>query len=183
MGYGPSSDQHMINGARWAAEKADCTRRQVGAMIFDADTHVVSAGRNGSPPGKPGCASDGACPRGRQTGVQICDACLGTGQLLGKSLTRDCSHCDGTGRSGVAPGSSYDTGAGSCIAIHAEVNALARAPWERIAGGTLAITDEPCDGCKRIIQAYPLARVIWPSGDGVITSWHLKADMLESVMA
>lgn len=149
MGWGPSNDKHMIEGARWAAAKADCTRRQVGAMIFDADTHVVSAGRNGSPPGKPGCASDGACPRGRQT-------------------TQD-----------VAPGSSYDTGPGSCIAIHAEVNALARADWVRMAGGTLAVTDEPCDGCKRVIQAYPLARVIWPSQyPDVYTTWLIREGML-----
>lgn len=175
MGWGPSNDAHMIEGARWAAAKADCTRRQVGAMIFDADTHVVSAGRNGSPPGKPGCASDGACPRGQQPKAWECPD-HGT-RRIGVDVDTGEQWCNILGcphqGAAVAPGSSYDTGPGSCIAIHAEVNALARADWGRMTGGTLAVTDEPCDGCKRIIQAYPLARVIWPWMDNQIHVWWL----------
>jgi dCMP deaminase len=177
MGWGPSNDEHMIAGARWAAEKADCTRRQVGAMIFDADTHVVSAGRNGSPPGKPGCASDGACPRGRLTSWTCPDHPKRAVELIpAVNPTRSqCVACEKYGPY-VAPGSSYDTGPGSCIAIHDAPNALARASWERMKGGTLASTDEPCDGCRRIIQAYPLSRVIWPVGQGGIMEWDLATD-------
>lgn len=68
----------------------------------------------------------------------------------------------------VAPGSSYDTGAGSCIALHAEQNALLRATWDEMDGSTLYCTDEPCDGCARMIAGTPIAKVVWPGG---ISHW------------
>lgn len=59
--------------------------------------------------------------------------------------------------SNVAPGSSYDTGAGSCIAIHAEANALLDAG--RLArGGQLFVSSPICDGCLRLAKG---ARVAW----------------------
>lgn len=65
-------------------------------------------------------------------------------------------------RSTVAPGSSYDTGAGTCIAIHAEQNALLRATWDEMDGSTIYITEEPCAGCLRMIAGSPIARVVTP---------------------
>lgn len=63
--------------------------------------------------------------------------------------------------SSVAPGSSYDTGAGACIAIHAEANALLYASLEDRQGARLFITREPCKGCWRLIQGSGVATVIW----------------------
>lgn len=68
------------------------------------------------------------------------------------------------GQSGVEPGSSYDTGAGKCIALHAEQNALLRATWDDMFGSTLYITDDPCDGCWRMIQGTPIYMVVTPHG-------------------
>lgn len=62
----------------------------------------------------------------------------------------------------VAPGSSYDTGAGTCIALHAEQNALLRATWDEMQGATLYITDAPCDGCMRMINGTPINRIHYP---------------------
>lgn len=93
------------------------------------DHSIVATGYNGAAPGKPGCLTAGACPRG---------------------------YTD------VEPGSSYDTGAGSCIALHAEQNALLRASWADMAGSTLYITTEPCEGCRRMISGTPIARIVWP---------------------
>jgi dCMP deaminase len=67
--------------------------------------------------------------------------------------------------SGVAPGSSYDTGKGSCISTHAEANALLYSDPLRRAGGVMYISTEPCDGCARLIRASGLARCVWPEGD------------------
>lgn len=67
------------------------------------------------------------------------------------------------GSSDVAPGSSYDTGAGSCIAIHAEQNALLRASWDDMKGSTMYITDEPCEGCRRMLSGTPIERVVSPT--------------------
>lgn len=64
----------------------------------------------------------------------------------------------------VAPGSSYDTGPGTCIALHAEQNALLRASWDEMVNSTLYITDVPCDACSRMIAGTPIARIVWPNG-------------------
>ncbi len=61
----PDWDQYFLNLAWAVAQRADCTRRRVGAVIVDADHRVVSVGYNGAPPGKPGCLTAGACPRGQ----------------------------------------------------------------------------------------------------------------------
>jgi dCMP deaminase len=92
---------------------------------------IVSTGYNGAPAGKPGCLSAGACTRGQMSVEQI------------------------------APGSSYDTGPGSCIALHAEQNAILHAGRECL-GATLYVTDEPCDGCVRLIAGAGIVYVVFP---------------------
>lgn len=122
----PTWDEWGLGIARAVATRADCTRRQVGAVLVRPDHTIVATGYNGAAAGAPGCLTSGACPRG----------------------------------------SSYDTGAGSCIAIHAEQNALLRASWDEMFGATLYVTDQPCDGCQRMIDATPVARVVWPNQEG-----------------
>jgi dCMP deaminase len=53
--------------------------------------------------------------------------------------------------------SSYE----SCVAIHAEANALIRA-GEKAVGGTLIITCPPCHECARLAKAARVARIIYP---------------------
>ena len=67
----PTWDNWALGIAAAVAVRADCTRRQVGAVILDSDHRVVATGYNGYPSGKPGCASAGACPRGRKTYDEI----------------------------------------------------------------------------------------------------------------
>lgn len=71
-------------------------------------------------------------------------------------------------RDEVAPGSSYDTGAGSCVALHAEQNALLRASWDEMQGSTLYCTDKPCEGCARMICGTPIERVVCIEDDHVL---------------
>lgn len=66
--------------------------------------------------------------------------------------------------SGVASGSSYDTGPGSCIAIHAEANALLFASKDDCQGATLYITTAPCAGCERLIMGAGIKQVVTPEG-------------------
>lgn len=61
----------------------------------------------------------------------------------------------------VEPGSSYDTGPGACIAVHAEANALLYAGRDGCLGSTLYLTCPPCDGCQRLIDACGIARVVY----------------------
>lgn len=136
----PGWDQYFLQISDAVAKRADCTRRQVGAVIVGPDRQIISTGYNGAPAGRPGCLTAGACPRGQLT------------------------------KSEVAPGSSYDTGAGACIALHAEQNAVIRA-GTRAVGSHMYITDEPCDGCKRLIEGAGIMHVIWYTGD-----WYPKGE-------
>lgn len=76
-------------------------------------------------------------------------------------LNGDCPR----GSSNVDPGSSYDTGPGSCIALHAEQNAIIWASPERLQGAVLYCTDEPCQGCQRLIDGVGITDVYWPRTD------------------
>lgn len=126
----PTWDEWGLSLAATVAERADCSRRKVGAVIMRDDHTVVSTGYNGAPSGEVGCL-DGGCPRARTD---------------------------------VAPGSSYDTGPGACIAVHAEANALLRASWDEMIGSTLYCTHEPCGGCSRLISGSPIVRTVWSGG-------------------
>lgn len=126
-------DDYFLGIAEAVAKRADCTRRQVGAVLVDQHHRIISTGYNGAPSGRPGCLTDGACPRGQQS------------------------------TEAVAPRSSYDTGLGSCIAVHAEANALLYADGWKAKGATLYCTDRPCDGCQRLIDALAV-RVVWLRG-------------------
>lgn len=63
----PPWDDYGLGLAAAAAQRGDCTRKQVGAVILSPDHDVVASGFNGAPAGEPGCLSDGACPRGQLT--------------------------------------------------------------------------------------------------------------------
>lgn len=64
----------------------------------------------------------------------------------------------------VKPGSSYDTGKGSCIALHAEQNASLRA-GVRARGAWMYLTDEPCDACWRLLKGAGFAMIKWHGGE------------------
>lgn len=70
--------------------------------------------------------------------------------------------------SDVEPLSSYDTGPGACIALHAEQNLVLHANWRDLRGATIYITREPCGGCWRLIRGAAFSRVVWPEGEEVL---------------
>jgi len=67
----PTWHEWALHLANTVATRADCTRRQVGAVILDAQHRVISTGYNGYPAGRPGCLSAGACPRGTRSHTEI----------------------------------------------------------------------------------------------------------------
>lgn len=69
--------------------------------------------------------------------------------------------------SDVAPLSGYDAGAGSCIAVHAESNALLYADRDKTEGAVVYITRAPCSGCRKLLQAAGVVRVLWPEGSWI----------------
>lgn len=145
-----SRDDYYLAIARTVAIRADCTRRSVGAVVV-YDDRIISAGYNGAPAGEPGCLTDGACPRGKH---------YWRGSLLGQEVC-NCGN-DWPCHLAVEPGSSYDTELGSCIAVHAEVNAiLSGGGLMGCKGATMYCTEQPCNGCQRIIKAAGITRVVF----------------------
>lgn len=151
----PTWVTYFLGIADSVAVRADCTRRKVGAIVVDGKTkYIISTGYNGAAPGKPGCLSAGACPRGRHH--------LAPSSGYDSIVRCACGNawpCTFAAR----PGSSYDTGVNSCIAIHAEANALLRA-GSLARGAWLFCTDKPCDGCMRLIEGAGIIMVVWYGG-------------------
>ena len=131
----PSWDDYFLAIAQAVALRADCSVRQVGAVIVRAN-RIVSAGYNGSPAGQPGCLSDGACPRAAMPDPE-----------------------DGGDRKMV----SYDGGPGSCIAVHAEANAIIYADRDHCEGAVIYVTADPCPGCRKLIAGAGIARIVIPA--------------------
>jgi dCMP deaminase len=146
---------YFMGIAQAVARGAKCTRRRVGAIIVDENKHVVATGKNGSPPGKPEC-TDGACPRGLHYDVPRWEGDDEPGMCYTCETDWPCA-------STVEPGSSYDTGTGTCIAVHAEANALLNRTVPSVRGCTMYVTEEPCDGCIRLLMGAQLILVVSPS--------------------
>jgi dCMP deaminase len=66
----PSWDQWALGIADAVAERGDCTRSKVGAVLLDREKRVCASGYNGTVSGEKGCLA-GACPRGRLTYDQV----------------------------------------------------------------------------------------------------------------
>lgn len=137
-GKRPGWDEYFLRIAQAVSSRADCSRRQVGAVIAK-DYRIVSTGYNGAPAGKPGCLTDSMCPRAR---------------------------------SDAPPMSSYDTGPGACIAVHAEANALLYASRDGCVGAVLYCTDQPCQGCKRLIAGAGIKAVCYLNHQGFPEVFH-----------
>lgn len=60
----------------------------------------------------------------------------------------------------VEHGSSYDSGPGACIALHAEQNAIMDAGVRNCRGAVMYVTRQPCDGCLRMIKGAGIVRVV-----------------------
>lgn len=67
----------------------------------------------------------------------------------------------------LAPNSDYSSGAGTCIALHAEWNALLRASWADMRFSTMYITCRPCHICETLIDGTPIGRIVFFEDDGV----------------
>lgn len=140
----PSWDEWAIGLAEAVAQRADCTRRQVGAVILDREHRVVSTGYNGYPSGRPGCATAGGCPRGQRTTDE------------------------------VAPDAPYVGGdAGHCEAVHAEENAVIWARRD-LQGCTVYVTHKPCPNCQRFLAGSRVQRAVWRETDGCLKSMEFE---------
>ena len=130
------------------AQRADCTRRRVGAVVFDEANRILATGYNGAPAGRVGCL-EGGCPRG--------------------SLGHDELPPDAPYEDPASPG--------FCISIHAESNALLFADPVRRRGGWIAITHPTCPGCQKLLANSGLATAIWRADSGALVEWPIGDPM------
>lgn len=144
----PGWQEWGVGIAAAVARRADCTRRRVGAVVFDAENRILSTGYNGAPAGRTGCLS-GGCPRGR---------------LAHDELPPDAPYED-------------PTSPGFCVAIHAEANALLFADPVRRRGGWVAVTHPPCPGCQKLLSNSGLDTAVWTGADGSLVSWTIGTPM------
>lgn len=63
--------------------------------------------------------------------------------------------------------SPYDSGPGTCIAVHAEINAINYASPLQLLGSTIYVTRQPCDSCDHAIVRAGIARIVFPSDQGI----------------
>lgn len=95
----PTWDQYFMGIAHAVAQRSDCRRAKVGAVIVDARKRIVATGYPGTRAGKPGCL-DGACPRGALS-TQDCppgtdyDNCISTHAEANALLDSDRARHDG----------------------------------------------------------------------------------------
>lgn len=129
----PSWDNYYLDIATTVALRADCSRRQHGAVIVSHDNRPVSFGYNGAPSGAPGCLA-GACPRGLLTYAEL---------------------------QSLAGGYDDPESPGFCISVHAEANAIILAGRNACVGSTIYVTGPPCHGCKKLIAAAGIERVVY----------------------
>lgn len=143
--------------ARAAGARGDCTRRQVGAVVV-YDHHVYGTGYNGSVRGSRLSCLNGDCPRGKHYRIE--DTFGGWERCACGNAVWPCPYH-------VEPGSSYETGPGACIAIHAEQNSLIDALRHGLPpGGSIYVTEKPCDACFRFMWQCQLYTAFWPHPTG-----------------
>lgn len=163
----PDWDAWAMGIAHAVSKRGDCTRRQVGAVLLDQGHRVIGCGYNGGPSGGESCLA-GECPRGRHYRISEAHHYTVPEREVdrlewtpGRCACGQAWPCPES----VAPGSSYDTGPGMCIAVHAEMNALLDvSDRRRLVGATMYITEQPCSGCLKILKNTEIKTFVWPGG-------------------
>jgi dCMP deaminase len=108
-------------------------------------------------------AARGACSRSRVGAVLVRDnRVLSTGYNGAPAGQPSC--LDGgcpRARFDVPRGSLYE-GAGRCIAVHAEMNALTNVDPGDLPYCTVYVTKEPCEVCAKVLEDREV-RAVWPA--------------------
>ena len=150
----PDWDTYFLGICEAVAVRADCSRRQCGAILVKKH-RILATGYNGVSPGERGCL-EGGCPRGRHYKSY-------SGHMDGLGVIDYCA-CDKSWPcpDAVEPGSSYDTGPGFCSGLHAEQNCILYSSWEQNQGASMYVNEKPCLGCLKMLSGSGITWVIYP---------------------
>lgn len=115
--------------------------RRQYGAVIVAGDEIIATGYNGSPRGEPNCCDTGEC---------YCQ-----------------KHVEPIDEKAAKHGSQY----GSCVAVHAEQNAIISARRRDMQGATLylacldeAIDPAPCNYCDRMIKNAGITRIVTKEG-------------------
>lgn len=133
----PEWDSYFLGVAVAVAQRGDCTRSRVGAVLVDDQSkRILSTGFNGVDRGQPGCLS-GACPRGLLT-------------LDEHPPGGDYSNC-------IAKHAEHNT--------LEWWDVFNRTYTVRQHSATsMYITRRPCDDCQQLMKEYGITRTLFPDG-------------------
>lgn len=138
----PGWREYYLAGAKWVSTRADCRRRQVGAILVADNNEVLGIGYNGTDAGAAGCLS-GACPRGLLSYDE--QPAFGS---YSNCIARHAEH------NALLNIPSIDV-----------VNNPHERWWLFDQYPTMFITDEPCDNCLRLMTECGVFKAIWPKGE------------------
>lgn len=145
----PKWTPYFLGVAAAVAERGDCRRSRVGAVLVDKRRRIRGSGYNGAEPGGPSCLA-GECPRGLQSYDEVAPL-----------------------------SSYAETGPSSCIALHAEQNLVLYSSPEDRDGGSVFITREPCDPCLRMLKGSGVVNIVWPTGSWTRVVLDARLEMYE----
>ena len=125
-------DEVFMRFAETVKLRSRCSRDQVGCVVVTTDNRVAAASYNGPPP---------RATEGENAPVPLTGKC-----------NEWCLRATATVRS---------AGYEDCYSNHAESNAIARADFTDIKGGTLYVTSTPCVSCAKNVAACGVDRVVF----------------------
>ncbi|GAA3136822.1 cytidine/deoxycytidylate deaminase family protein [Planomonospora alba] len=132
----PDWPAYFLGIAGAVSRRADCSRRQVGAVLVSPDQQIIGTGYNGTPvPKMPGCL-DGACPRASSDVPPGAPYDSGPGKCIAVHAEDNALRHNATRYPGHSP-----------------------------AGAIMYVTSWPCDGCVTLMTAAGISRAVWPGGE------------------
>ena len=127
----PSWDDVWMSAANTVGKRSRCTRAKIGCVLVSADNRVVSVSYVGPPP------------------------------LHAASNANQQSTCkDWCTRALASKPDDLDPAYRDCVSSHAEQNAVARADFSLLRGGTAYVNSAVCWSCAKLLAASGVKRVV-----------------------
>jgi deoxycytidylate deaminase len=152
----------MMGMAYVEATRSRCLKRQVGAVIVDADDEVVSMGLNENPPGKASCYSRKNCEKDSRMRGELdskigspCPTC--SSPLVLQQPAYVCANCGHSIKEMLFP----DRGMRWCTAMHAEDTAIRLAGSRKLGDCTLYSTTFPCLNCAKAVAYSGIRKITY----------------------
>lgn len=131
----PEWDEVWMSFAKSIGRRSKCTRGDIGCVLVSQDNQVISASYVGPPPSfRPAVIAD----------------------IRSDGETTSCLMWCPRSQLGHVPEEGYV----DCVSSHAEMNAVARADFSRLADATAYVNGAVCYHCAKLLSAACVKRVV-----------------------